>query len=94
MTGPYDDDPFDYGSLPDQEQREFLYDQLGFAGLVRDVPAHDMFWDAMYNDELTVDQRWEIFNNLQSYIFDEYGIVLDDIWSWEDFREWYAGVTG
>lgn len=73
-----------------EEQQELLYDVIGFGDASYDQTAHDLFWDAMYNDELTIDQRIEKFDELQDYLYDEYDLYFADVWDWEDFREWYA----
>lgn len=80
-----DDDEMSY-----EEQQELLYDIIGFTDASFDQTAHDLFYDAMYNDNLTIDERIEKFDELQDYIYDEYGLYFADVWDWEDFREWYA----
>jgi len=87
-----DDDFYDYGALPEINQQEFLYDQLGFVGVARDQEAHNMFWDLMYNDELGANQREGIHEDLRAYLLAEYGIDFDDVWDWEDFRSWYESA--
>ena len=94
MARDNDDDYYDFGSLPEGQQQEFLYDQLGFVGAPRDYEAHNMFWDVMYNDELTSEQRLDTYEAFASYMFDEYGIDFADVWDWEDFREWYDASAG
>jgi hypothetical protein len=82
-----DDDHFDYGSLPDAQQQQFLFENL--FGDLKDNTARDLFNDVMYNDELSRSQREEAFEQLKDYYLDEYGIQFDDLWDWEDFRAWY-----
>jgi hypothetical protein len=84
-----DDESFDYGSLPDVQQQEFLYDLIGFTGNAVDPELREMFWDVMYNDELSIGERLDIYQSLSDYIYDEYGMYFEDIWDWEDFRAWY-----
>lgn len=88
-----DDDDFYHGSLPIEQQQEFLYDQLGFVGPVRDEFAHQMFWEVMYNDELSHHDRMQMYDTLSDYLDEEYGIDFSEIWDWEDFRAWYDGAT-
>ena len=85
-----DDESFDYGSLPDIQQQQFLYDLIGFTGNAQDSELRDMFWDVMYNDELSIGQRLDLYESLSTYVFDEYGMEFEDIWDWDDFREWYG----
>src|SRR5262245_62082310 len=86
-----DDEKFDYGSLPLENQQEFLYELIGFDADPGDVTAHELFWEVMYNDELTQSERDALYEQLQDYLYDEYGMYFDDVWDWEDFREWYEG---
>lgn len=85
----YDDDRFDYGSLPPDQQQEFLFEQLGFIGAPRDETARDLFRDLMYNDNLSESQRLDVESEFIAYLYDEYGIDFYDVWDWEDFRAWY-----
>lgn len=89
----YDDDEgFDYGSLPLEEQQGFLYDLIGFVDDPRDYTAHELFWEVMYNEEMSQSEREALFEELRDYINDEYGIWFDDVWDWEAFREWYDSL--
>lgn len=73
-----------------EEQQELLYDVIGFTDASYDQTAHNLFYDAMYNDELTIDERIDKFDELQDYLYDEYDLYFADVWDWEDFREWYG----
>lgn len=87
-----DDEPFDYGSLPEQEQRDFLYELIGFRrdeeGVFhpQDQTAHDLFWD--YRNQTGPDQL-DAERSLVEHFWEDYGIDFFDIWDWEDFRDWY-----
>ena len=93
----YDDNEYeDYGeedmsSLPIGEQAEFLYDLIGFKD---DVPGdsyvRDTFWEVMYDNDLSLNDRIEKYNELSDYLYEEYGLEFEDVWDWEDFREWYG----
>lgn len=87
-----DDESFDFGSLPDDQQRDFLYDTLGFTETASDYEAHNLFWEVMYNDELTSADREILYQQLLDHIWDEYGIDFDELWDWAAFREWYDSV--
>lgn len=84
----YDDD-FDYGALSVDHQREFVYELIGFTQQELDPESRALFWDVMYNDELSMGERLEIYEQLSDHIRHEYGIEFDDIWDWEAFRTWY-----
>jgi hypothetical protein len=93
----YDDDDFtddvygdNIGDAPLDDQQNFVYDLLGFVDTPGDQAAHDMFWEAMYRDDLTMDERQDIFAALEEYLYDAYGLDFGLVWDWEDFREWYA----
>lgn len=88
----YEDDSYDFGGLPPDQQREFLYETIGFDSLGSDFYLHDLFWSAMYDNELTNDERDAAYEALNDYIWSEYGIEFDLVWDWEDFRDWYAAA--
>lgn len=86
MADDYDDDGMSY-----EEQQELLYDVIGFLdGEPYDTTAHDLFYDAMYNNDLSIQERMDLFDELQDYLYDEYGLYFEEVWDWEDFKEWYA----
>jgi hypothetical protein len=82
---------YDYGELAERDQQEFLYEQIGFGDDPRDQYAHDLFWDAFYNDNIDIDTRIQIMDELADYLYDEYGVDLEAVWDWDDFRAWYEG---
>ncbi len=86
-TGEYEPDEFDRG-----EHQESLYELIGFNTEPVDPAVHDLFWEVMYNDELTADQREDYYEQLEVYLYDMYGLDFEDLWDWEDFREWYGSV--
>lgn len=86
----YDEDSSTpYVSMSESEQQEFLYDQLGFIDSPLDQHAHDLFWDAFYNDDLSMTDRMNTMDELADHLWEEYQIDFSLIWDWEDFREWY-----
>ena len=96
MPDEYEPDPFD--RMYHQEQ---LYELIGFDfGFNPDAPlnlnadsfVHDTFGQIMYNDELRADEREDLEEQLRVYLYDEFGLDFDDLWSWEEFREWYDGA--
>lgn len=90
MAEDYEDDS-PYEGFSYENTQEFLYDVIGFlSGESYDETAHQLFYDAMYNDELTLDERQELFEELQEYLYDEYDLLFADYWDWDDFREWYS----
>lgn len=85
-----DDDGFDYGSLPEDAQQEFLYDIIGFKDAPQDEYAHHWFYEAFYNDDMRMDERLAMMDELAVYLWDTYGVDFEAIWDWDDFREWYG----
>lgn len=90
MTEPEDFEPEDYR----ETQQEYLYEIIGFHDDSTlndnfDHHMHDLFWNVMYNDELTYDERLAEYQELAAYLYDTYGLDFEELWDWEDFREWY-----
>lgn len=89
-TDYYDDDEqFDYGSMPPENQKDFLYELIGFKENALDNDVRSLFYDVMYNDELSVGERLDTYDRLVAYLHDEYGMDFADLWDWDDFRSWY-----
>lgn len=97
--GSYDDDDEYYGEdenspyegFSHRDTQEFLYDIIGFLpGESFDSTAHDLFYQSMYNDDLSLQERQEMLEELQDYLYDTYGVFFADYWDWDDFRAWYA----
>jgi hypothetical protein len=83
------DREFDFSELPYDEQQDHLYGIIGFADDPENQQVHDLFWDVMYNDELSRDEREAMYDELASILWEEYGLDFEDLWDWEDFRAWY-----
>lgn len=79
----------DYSEYPIPDQQEILYDQIGFGAPPGDPELHDLFYDYYYNDELSLGQRLNLYDQLIDRIESLYGIDFSDVWDWEDFRVWY-----
>lgn len=84
-----DDSEFDFGTLPEIQQQLYIYDLIGFKSAPQDTEARSLFWTLMYDNELSFDQRQSAYEDLSDYLYDEYGLVFEDVWDWEDFRSWY-----
>jgi len=83
-------DGFDYGSLSEPDQQEFLYETIGFGEPAQDQYAHDLFYEAFYDDELSMSNRIDLMDQLIDYLYETYGIDLEEVWDWDDFRAWYG----
>lgn len=91
-----DDDFGDYGyedvsTYSHSDQQEYLYDLIGFRQ--DDVPGdsyvRDTFWEIMYDDNLSAQERLDRYEELSDYLYEEYGLEFYDVWDWDDFRSWY-----
>jgi hypothetical protein len=90
-----EDEAFDYGSLSESEQQETLYRIIGFTGegMYRggdDGYAHDLFYNAFYNNDISMRNRMELMDSMNDYLWQTYGLDFEAVWDWDDFREWYA----
>jgi hypothetical protein len=48
-----------------------------------------LFDMAMFNEDMTPAQRDAAYQNLIDYLEDEYDIDFEDVFDWEDYRDWY-----
>jgi len=96
-----DDDEYQPDEYDRLYYQESLYELIGFDfGFSPDAPiplnadqwVHDTFGQIMYNDELRPEEREDLEEQLAVYLYDNFGIDFDDLWSWEEFREWYDSV--
>jgi hypothetical protein len=83
------DDEYQPDDFERDYQQESLYELIGFGTEPGDQTVHDLFWEIMYNDELTAEEREDYAEQLDVYLYDMYGLDFEDLWDWEDFREWY-----
>lgn len=63
---------------------------------IRDFPAEflddDMlmrFADELFRPDVRGDNWHGVHDALEDYIWQEYELVLDDYFDWEDYGEWY-----
>ncbi len=48
-----------------------------------------LFDAAMFDTDRTSTERDAIYDELVSYLWDEYQIDFEEVFDWEDYREWY-----
>ena len=76
------------------EHQDQLFEIIGFRNEASlDPHTHDVFWQVMYNDELTVLERQFYYDELVAYLWNTYGLDFENLWDWEDFRAWYDTVA-
>lgn len=52
-----------------------------------------LFDVALFDHDIRPEERDYVMETLQDYLWDEYGIDLDDVMDWEAYKEWYDGVA-
>lgn len=84
----------DYAEYSVDEQQRVLYEQIGFgpSDMGLDPRAHDLFYTYYYNDDISLRQRLDIWEELKQHLENEYNIAFEEIWDWEAFREWYDSL--
>lgn len=75
----------------DQGETELWLDlTAGTIGAERDPELQSLFDDAMFNPDLTADERADAYDMMIDYMWDAYGIDFEDAFDWEGFREYYG----
>lgn len=73
-----------------------MFDQMaaGNMALYNDSFAQNLYDGALFNHDVSSQDRSAIMNALRDYMWDEYGMDFDDVFDWEAYREAYdnAGV--
>lgn len=57
--------------------------------LAGDEMAQELFYNCMYNKELSAYDRDMIRIELYDYMSDNYDIDFADVFDWEEYRKWY-----
>lgn len=70
---------------------ERLFDRLvsGDDELGNDYHLQDLFDDALFRDDLTPQEREDAYQELIDYLWEEYQLDFEQVFDWEDYREWY-----
>lgn len=68
-----------------------LFDDLvgGDAFIGDDPQLQEWFDTAMFNSDVSPEEREQAYQHMVEYLWDEYDIDFDQEFDWEDFREWY-----
>jgi hypothetical protein len=75
----------------DQDETELWLDLTGGAlGAERDPELQSLFDDAMFNPDLSPEEREEVYDMMVDYMWDAYGIDFEDTFDWEGYREYYG----
>lgn len=74
-----------------QDETELWIDLMeGTAGGDRDPELQALFDDAMFNPDLTADERDEAYLMMVDYLWEAYAIDFEDAFDWEGYREYYG----
>jgi hypothetical protein len=89
------DDDFNYmvpASWSDEEA--LLYDDMlnGNPSIAGDAQLQFLYQEALYDLELSPMDRAIVQEMLTDYMYEQYGLVFDDIFDWDGYREWYDSV--
>lgn len=66
----------------------------GGTPLEHDRLAQALYDEAMFNPDLSAEDRFDILETLRDHLWDEYGIDFDDVFDWEDWRSTYDSFAG
>lgn len=55
-----------------------------------DEYAQHWFNESFLNGDLSDTERENTYKELVDYLWDEYGIDFEEVFDWQDFREWYG----
>lgn len=79
-------------SFWDQDEVALFEDiaQMTTLDAERDTELQSLFDDAMFNPDLTYDERAEAYEMMVDYLWEAYGIDFEDAFDWEGYREYYG----
>lgn len=49
-----------------------------------------LYFEGLYDLDLPVEERVDLYEKLIEHMWDTYGLDWDDIFDWEAWREWYG----
>jgi hypothetical protein len=71
-------------------EQDMFMDLLGNnAGGLGDSYLQELFDIAMFDTDISREVRDDAYDSLVDYLWNEYGIDFEDMFDWEDYREWY-----
>jgi hypothetical protein len=66
-----------------------LLDALIPSDREEDPYLQHLFDTAMFEENVSVEERQAAYEELNQYLWDVYGIDFEDAFDWEDYRAWY-----
>lgn len=78
----------------DAEETRLFIDMLGDdTEPATDPVLQDLFDEAMFRHGVDREERESAYQELQNYLRDAYDIEFEDVFDWEDYREWYENAA-
>lgn len=80
-------------SMDDWSELEFrLFDEMAGPNdaMYEDWRVQAMYEAAMWNWDISTEDRVAIRNELHDYLWDEYGVDFNEVFDWEAYREAYG----
>jgi hypothetical protein len=75
----------------DQDETELWIDlTAGTIGAERDPELQSLFDDAMFNPDLSREERQEAYEMMIDYMWEAYALDFEDVFDWEAYREYYG----
>lgn len=60
-------------------------------GAVQDDELQDLFDAALFDPDISREDRALAYGELLDYLDEYYGVEFEDIFDWEDYQDWYEG---
>ena len=86
----------DYYHIPEswnETESELYFNMVGDdVDLANDRTLQFLYDGALFNEDLNPEDRAAFYWALEEYLWDEYGMDMDDYFDWESYREWYEAA--
>jgi len=80
-------------SMPDVERDIFDYinsNNLPGYDALDDNRLYHLVEDALFSEGAGTESKMDEYRELEQYLDDYYGLDIDDVVDWEDYRAWYS----
>jgi hypothetical protein len=70
----------------------YLYEDMGNglpSSFQNDRMVQALYDTALFNYDISKEDRNAVMGSLKDYMWDEYGVDFDDVFDWENYREAY-----
>ena len=61
--------------------------------VLADMHLRELFDDALFDMDLSKQDRDDAYDELVDYLWNEYGIDFEENFDWEGYREWYDSAA-